>query len=272
MREILGIPLITSAAIHLAVLSSLLAVSWKKPEVPVIYVSHWVTGDIAGKNAGPAVTREAQSAALRGVVVASAKREPGKDATPVVRDNGGERVLDNASSSPPSHPATEMGATNGFSATGPSAAESGSHTNASLPVGKTDANAFTEHARKQLQAWRHQFMMDVEAQLHAVKARNYYKSVRGSLERALANSKTESLHNQSATVEIALQDDGAIREILVDGEADNELTEVLVETVDWAVLPLPSRFDLPDRGLKLTVTVATTGKICVSPELLSSPP
>lgn len=276
MRNFFGISLVSSAVIHCTALFLLATAFANRPEVPVVYVSCWVNEDIAGKNAGPAVTREARSGALRNPLISAANTESGSAAR-AVREKREESVRDATPGAPSSLQVKENAASgNGYSGVAVSPAESGGRAAASLPVGKSDVHAFTEYAPKQIQAWRHQFMMNVEAQLHAVKARNYYKSVakslRGTLASAIAEGRLQEMHEQSAVVEIALQQDGTIEDVLVDSEIDNDLSEALVEKVDWNAMPLPSRFGLAERVVKLTVTVDETGKILVNPELLSHSP
>lgn len=276
MRNFFGISLVSSAVIHCAAMFLLATAFANRPEVPVVYVSCWVNEDIAGKNAGPAVTREARSGALRNPLISAANTESGSAAR-AVREKREESVQDATPGAPSSLQVKENAASgNGYSGVGVSPAESGGRAAASLPVGKSDVHAFTEYAPKQIQAWRHQFMMNAEAQLYAIKARNYYKSVTKSLVSSLASTiaaeRLQGMHNQSAVVEIALQQDGAIEDVLVDSETDNELLDILVEKFDWNRLPLPSRFGLADRVVKLTVTVDETGKILVNPELLNHSP
>ena len=276
MRNFLGISLVTSAVIHCAAMLLFAAAFAKKPEVPVVFVSYWVYGDIAGKNAGPCATREAQSGALRNALVSARNTGSGSGAR-MAREDGGARARGDTSGFPsPHHVLKRTAFEDERSGLAASATDSGGRPAASLPVGKSDVQAFTEHAPKQIQAWRHQFMMNMEGQLYAIKARNYYKSVTKSLRSSLASTLTaerlQDMHNQSAVVEIALQQDGAIEDVLVDSEADNELLDVLVEKLDWNRLPLPSRFGLEGRVVKLTVTVDETGKILVNPELLRHSP
>lgn len=276
MRNFFGISLVSSAAIHCVALFLLAAIFANRPDVPVVFVSYWVNDDIAGKNAGPAVTREARSGALRNALNSAASLGPASDAR-VVREKREGSVLDDTPGAPSSLPVKDNTASgNGYSEISASAAESGGRSSAALPVGKRDIEAFSEHAPKQIQAWRHQFMMNVEAQLYAVKARNYYKSVakslKGSLASAIAAPRLQDMHNQSAVVEIVLQQDGTIEDVLVDSETDNELSEALAEKVDWNAMPLPSRFGLAEKVVKLSVVVDETGKILVNPELLSHSP
>ncbi|MBI1922260.1 MAG: hypothetical protein HYS23_14390 [Geobacter sp.] len=239
--------------------------------MPVIYVSCWVNADIAGKNAGPAVTRDARRGALRNALNSARNLRPASEARAVGEKREGS-VRDDTTGAPSSLLVKEPpGSGNGYPKVGTASADTGSRSAAALSVGKRDIEAFSEYAPKQLQAWRHQFMMNVEVQLHAVKARNYYKSIAKSLKGSLATfitaSRLPQMHNQSAAVEIILQQDGTIEDVVVDSETDNELSEVLVETIDWNVLPLPASFGLAERVVKLTVSIDNVGNICVYPEL-----
>lgn len=280
MCKDIWLPLASSALIHLLALALLPAVPTRTHEAPVIYVSSWPDKTIAGKNAGPKTGRTLRSAAEQPAkaVSPSGRYFSDKGERLALNEAGGGRreavLRDDAARemSLPAEKPVEQGEPENRGG-------SGRELNSSVapPTGPEEAvKAFSEHAARQVRVWRYQFMMNVEAQMRSIKTRNYFRSAANSLERALSASvgagRVARLHGLMSQVDISLAEDGTLREVSVAGDDESELASVLLEKIDWAAFPLPSRFGLAERGVRLKISINESGKIRVTPELLNHLP
>ncbi|MBI4685484.1 MAG: hypothetical protein HY755_09825 [Nitrospirae bacterium] len=134
-----------------------------------------------------------------------------------------------------------------------------------------DSDSEADSLNSQIHNIQQAFTMNLNRQMAPVNIGFFYKNVRhavtGLFHDSIPEQTMKAQSGKIASVKIIYSDDGSVENISITSENDSEFADMLRNKVQWHSVPLPSKYNLPYKGLTLKLNIKD-GKPLVGIEVL----